>query len=91
MGEWKNVHIKKLHKWRSLHQNDSNDQITKEKCPNYAKNVGDIVHPGGLFARVVSEVVCVDGRIIVKWILQEKWDVLDLIYLAGINSNIGLL
>jgi len=53
----------------TLHQNDSNDQITKKKCPNYATNVGDIAYPGRLFVRVLSEILCVDGRIIMKWIL----------------------
>jgi len=56
----------------TLPHNDSNDQITKEKCPNYATNVGDIVYPDILFVRVLSEILYVDGRTIMKWILQKE-------------------
>jgi len=40
--------------------------------PELCKNVGDIVYPGGLFVRVLSAIICVDGRIIIKWFIQKE-------------------
>lgn len=32
----------------------------------------DIVYTGSLFVKDLSEILCVDARIIIKWILQKK-------------------